>query len=72
MTTVLPVADTAGPDTAAVSERLMAEFEGRVGLAEVTRAVRESRQDLARAGTQPPTDVLEQCAREHLARRCGR
>ena len=72
MTTVLPVPDTAGPDTAAVAERLMAEFEGRLGLAEVTRAVRECRQDLAAEGTQPGTGALERCAREHLARRCGR
>ena len=72
MTTVLPEPDLTGPDIAAVSERLMAEFEGRVGLADVTRAVRECRQDLAGAGAQPPTDVLEQCAREHLARRSGR
>lgn len=70
MTAVLPSAETT-TDTAAVAERLMAEFEGRLGLADVTRAVRECWQELSGAGAQPPTDVLEQCVREQLARRCG-
>ena len=59
-------------DTVSVSERLMAEFEGRLGLAEVSRVVRECWQDLRRSGTEPQTTVLERCAREHLTGLCAR
>ena len=66
-----PTADAPTADTAAVAEHLMAEFEGRIDLAEVTRAVRECWQGLRRSGPEPATTVLEQCAREQLTARCA-
>lgn len=78
MTTLVPGRETTAAgadsepttDTVIVFERMMAEFEGRLGLAEVTRAVRQCWQDLARSGSQPAAATLEQCARDELARRC--
>lgn len=54
-------------DTATVAERLMAEFEGRVGLAEVTRVVHACWLDLSRAGAEPEAEVLESESRLRLS-----
>lgn len=76
MTAVLPDATptsrpaAAPADRAGIAERLMGEFEGRVGLADITRAVRSCWQELVAAGAEPAADVLEQCTREQLAARC--
>ncbi len=75
MTTVLPEPTpdtaprtaTAPGDWAGVAERLMGEFEGRVGLADVSRTVRTCWQELAASGAEPDADVLEQRTREQLA-----
>ena len=64
-----PHTDTA--DTATVSERLMSEFEGRIGLAAVCDTVRECLRELTAAGREPDTEQLESCAREMLLTRIG-
>ena len=75
MTSVLPdpapPAATAPADWAAVAERLMGEFEGRVGLADVSRTVRACWQELVASGAEPEAGELERCTREQLAARCG-
>jgi len=59
-------------DTATVSERLMGEFEGRVGLAAISDTVRECWRELTAAGREPETEELESCARAMLLARFER
>ncbi len=49
-----------------VTERLMAEFEGRLGLAVIAQVVRDCRASVHVEGSQPPHEQLEIMARRRL------
>lgn len=49
-----------------VSERLMAEFEGRIGPDLVARTVMACREDLQGCGEGAMPELVERCARQRL------
>lgn len=54
------------PDLATVTERLMFEFEGQIGLDTISRAVRDSDRDLAGAPGETQPELVERSARQRL------
>lgn len=68
-----PVPATTAPvDLSATTQRLMREFEGRIGLPTISRVVRDCARDLtaAPAGAQP--ELVERSARQRLTDQASR
>ena len=53
------------------AERLMAEFEGQIGLDVVSRVVRDCVRDLAAVPVEALPELVERCARQRLTERAG-